>query len=292
MAKAHIVVDGSNLATEGRNSPSFKQLNEAVEQFRSDHKRDVVTVVVDATFGHRIANSEKKAFEAAVESGEIVTPPAGAIGRGDAFILQIADRVGATVLSNDSFQEFHGTYIWLFEEGRLVGGKPVPHVGWVFVDRSPVRGSVSRRSVKDSEPEPKPEPAPRVRRRTRRAVDPANVGDAFDALVANHPPGSELPGVVEQFSSHGAYVMAADVRCYVPTTLLGDPQPRSAKDVLNRGETYDFVVHTIDTEKRNVDLAMAMVKPKKRARTKKAPVKKKAAAKKSQPRKKTAAKKS
>ncbi len=37
------------------------------------------------------------------------------------------------MLSNDSFQEFHGDYDWLFDEGRLIGGKPVPHVGWVFV---------------------------------------------------------------------------------------------------------------------------------------------------------------
>ena len=70
----------------------------------------------------------------------MVTPPAGAIGRGDAFVLQIADKVGADVFSNDSFQEFHGEYAWLFDEGRLIGGKPVPNVGWVFVFRAPVRG--------------------------------------------------------------------------------------------------------------------------------------------------------
>ena len=50
----------------------------------------------------------------------------GAIGRGDAFVLQIADKADAMVLSNDSFQEFHGEYAWLFDEGRLIGGKPVP----------------------------------------------------------------------------------------------------------------------------------------------------------------------
>ena len=45
-------------------------------------------------------------------------PSGGAIGRGDAFVLTIADRAGASVLSNDSFQEFHGDYEWLFDEGR------------------------------------------------------------------------------------------------------------------------------------------------------------------------------
>ena len=40
-----------------------------------------VTVVVDATFAHRIAKKERKAFDAAVDAGEIIVPPAGAIGR-------------------------------------------------------------------------------------------------------------------------------------------------------------------------------------------------------------------
>ena len=78
----------------------------------------------------------------------MITPPAGAIGRGDAFILEVARRADAVVLSNDSFQEFHGAHPWLFEEGRLFGGKPIPHVGWVFVPRAPVRGATSRRAVR------------------------------------------------------------------------------------------------------------------------------------------------
>ena len=86
-------------------------------------------------------------FDEAVANNELVAPPAGAIVRGDAFVLAVANRVNAVVLSNDSFQEFHGTYAWLFDEGRLVGGKPVPHVGWVFL---PVRGAVSRSAVKQS----------------------------------------------------------------------------------------------------------------------------------------------
>ena len=104
-------------------------------------------------------------------AGEIITPPAGAIGRGDAFMLQIADRADADVLSNDSFQEFHGQYDWLFDQGRLVGGKPVPHVGWVFMDRSPVRGPISRRSV-SAPRRPRPS-APRRR--------PARAAKAADA---------------------------------------------------------------------------------------------------------------
>ena len=145
MTMTHVVVDGSNIATEGRTAPSLAQLDEAVRSFLSEYGEDLkLTVVVDATFGHRISPDEKDAFDAGIVNGELVTPPAGAIGRGDAFVLQIADKTGATIFSNDSFQEFHGNYEWLFEEGRLIGGKPVPAVGWVFVMRTPVRGPTSR----------------------------------------------------------------------------------------------------------------------------------------------------
>src|SRR5436305_4844873 len=157
----HVVVDGSNIATEGRAMPSLKQLNDAVMAYIEEHPDDVVTVVVDATFGHRIDPREVPEFDAAVENNELVSPPAGAIGRGDAFVLTIANKAAATILSNDSFQEFHGEYPWLFDEGRLIGGKPVPGIGWIFTPRTPVRGPKSRESVKEAKRKKKadaPEP--------------------------------------------------------------------------------------------------------------------------------------
>ena len=155
-------------------------------------------------------------------------PPAGVIGRGDAFLLQIADRADAVVLSNDSFQEFHGQYGWLFDQGRLVGGKPVPHVGWVFMERSPVRGPLSRKAIADAKKASKASAAPekpsakkakasaegagskagggrtagpgrslrRLRRPSRRRADPA-VGAGDVAAAANpsrrRPPGRPRP---------------------------------------------------------------------------------------------------
>jgi hypothetical protein len=144
MAPSYVVVDGSNIATEGRSVPSLAQLDDAVRQFQAEFPGKEVIVVVDATFGHRIDPSERKAFDEAVAHAELVSPPAGAVGRGDAFLLRIAERVGAQVLSNDSFQEFHAEHPWLFDEDRLIGGKPVPGVGWIFTPRSPVRGVRSR----------------------------------------------------------------------------------------------------------------------------------------------------
>src|SRR5579872_4979721 len=144
----HVVVDGSNLATEGRTVPSLAQLDEAVRAYLAEDPSAEVVVVVDASFSHRIEEAERARLEEAELHGELVTPPAGAIGRGDAFVLRIAERVGGQVLSNDSFQEFHNEYPWLFDEGRLIGGKPVPGVVWIFTARIPVRGAKSPRPVK------------------------------------------------------------------------------------------------------------------------------------------------
>ena len=143
-----VVVDGSNLATEGRTIPNLQQLDAAVRAFLEEHPGADVIVVVDASFEHRVATSERNHFKEAEAAGEIVTPPAGAIGRGDAFILKIADRIDAVVLSNDSFQEFHDEYPWLFDVGRLIGGKPVRGVGWIFTERLPVRGIKAARASK------------------------------------------------------------------------------------------------------------------------------------------------
>ena len=150
MSIEHIVVDGSNIATEGRSLPSLKQLEEAVTELRRDHPDAEITVIVDATFAHRIDPAELPHFEEAVLRGEYVHPPAGAIGRGDAFLLRVAEKVDGTVLSNDSFQEFHGEHPWLFERGRLLGGTPVPGIGWIFSPRQPVRGPRSRQAVRET----------------------------------------------------------------------------------------------------------------------------------------------
>ena len=146
----HVVVDGSNLATEGRSSPSLEQLDEAVRAYASEDPDANIIVVVDATFEHRVSDAEREEVRKAMLNGEVISPPAGAIGRGDAFVLRIAERTGATVLSNDSFQEFHGEHPWLFDDGRLIGGKPVPGVGWIFTPRIPIRGPKSRAATAEA----------------------------------------------------------------------------------------------------------------------------------------------
>jgi hypothetical protein len=141
-------------------------------------------------------------------------------------------------------------------------------------------------------------------------VQPYNDALPFIEFVSAHPVGSTVSGEVERFASHGAYVMAEGARCYLPLKHLGDPPPRSAREVLSFGEIYQFVVHGFDTPRRGVDLTMPgvvpsgaasvpvpdqlteeeRVAPAKKAAAKKTAAKKKAVAKKA-PAKKTAAKK-
>ncbi len=284
----HVVVDGSNIGTEGRSAPSLKQLNEAVLAFMNEFPESKVTVVVDASFGHRIDKKEVVEFDAAVDNNELVTPPAGAIGRGDAFVLAIADKVKASILSNDSYQEFHGQYPWLFEQGRLLGGKPVPHVGWIFVERTPVRGEKSKRAMRahDSSkrgavaapkkaskeasapmPVPKaPPPGARVQpakpkpaaATTSPSGDSRAVNDVlpFLAFVEKHPVGSKVKCLVDSYSAHGAYVSVDGIKAYAPLRLLGSPQPRSARDALKLGQVVQLVIAGYTPSRRSVEVGV------------------------------------
>lgn len=316
----HVVVDGSNIATEGRSKPSLKQLNEAVMAFMAENPKDTITVIVDATFGHRIERKEVAEFDEAIANNELVAPPAGTVGRGDAFVLMIAQKVGASILSNDSYQEFHGQYPWLFHEGRLIGGKPVPHVGWVFVNRTPVRGEKSRRASagkalpKVSAEAMKPMPVPKApppgvtlgkKKHTKtpsaaspagakhavkepakaapaRTATPKTVNDVIPFLhfLEKHPIGSSVKGVVQSYSSHGAYVQIGDVLGYVPLRLMGDPPPRAARDVMSLGDQVSLEVVSVVASRRSIDLKPSVKRvsegktPEKKTPEKKVPEKK------------------
>ena len=283
----HVVVDGSNIATEGRDRPSLRQLNEAVLAFMTEHPESLITVVVDATFGHRIDQKEVAEFDEAVSNNELVAPPAGAIGRGDGFVLSIANKVGAVILTNDSYQEFHAEYPWLFDEGRLIGGKPVPHIGWVFVKRLPVRGPTSRKVTAEAKrkerPTAEPKPAKRAPKTSVEASQPMPVPTApppnatlpprasqvnellpFLSFVEAHPIGATVEAVVDHYSSHGAYVRLGEIMGYVPLRLMADPAPRSAREFMKVGDTVSLIVERFIPEKRSLDLAvpgMATVAP-------------------------------
>ena len=294
----HIIVDGSNIATEGRTEPSLAQLDEAVQALMEEYKGSKISVIVDATFGHRIAKKERAEFETAIANNELVAPPAGAVGRGDAFILAIADKANASILSNDSYQEFHGKYKWLFDEGRLIGGKPVPLVGWVFVERLPVRGPTSRRSVRTgkvvkkdppmaspeaSKPMPIPKSPPPNARGARpqkeaqprksatpmKAAQPQKAAKApvamanelvpFLEFVEKHPAGTKVKAVVHSYAANGVTVRIGDIAGYVPLRNMANPMPRSARDVFKIGDAVTLMVSGYTPARRSVDLGVPEV---------------------------------
>jgi hypothetical protein len=267
------------LATEGRTSPSLKQLHEAVLSFMNEYPDTKVTVVVDATFGHRIDKREVAEFNDAIDNNELVSPPAGAVGRGDGFVLTIAKKIGATVVSNDSYQEFHQDHPWLFDGGRLMGGKPVPLVGWVFIDRLPVRPSAAKSVKKASREANRPMPIPRtpppnikLAAKTKATATSATAAPAASArtkpttavndltpfleFVEKYKIGSKVKGVVETYSAHGVYVRIGNVLGYLPLRLMANPAPRSARDFVKIGQQVSLVVSSFTASRRSIDVGI------------------------------------
>ena len=273
---SHVVVDGSNLATEGRTEPSLRQLNEAVLAFMKEFPGTKVTVVVDATFGHRIDRRERAEFDEAINNNELVAPPAGAVGRGDGFVLTIADKVKASVLSNDSYQEFHDQYKWLFDEGRLIGGKPVPNVGWVFIRRLPVRKQAGRESsatlrrAKSARTSMRPMPVPKspppkasvAKLNTQKVIaqksQPPKLNELtpFLNFVEKNPIGTKVKGAVDSYASHGVYVKIGEVSGYLPMRMMANPIPRSAREHVKLGAVLSLVVVGYTPSRRSVELAV------------------------------------
>ena len=58
------------------------------------------------------------------------------------------------------------------------------------------------------------------------------------------------------YSSHGFYVEAGGARCYVPLHGLAEPMPRSAKEVVRKGNSYNWIVTAFDSTRRGIELAL------------------------------------
>jgi hypothetical protein len=299
------VVDGSNLATEGRTLPSLRQLDEAVRAYSEEDPGALITVVVDASFEHRIDEAEREALREAMLNGEVVSPPAGAIGRGDAFVLRIAERTGAVVLSNDSFQEFHGEHPWLFADGRLIGGKPVPGVGWIFTPRLPIRGAKSRAATSGPRARKDPESAPAKAAELARAAKKADRRGAKRAaprvdtswpLTPSTPPpvvrAARTPaGVDTALSSAISEAVAEALAPPAPADEGKAPAKKKAAAKKATAATKATTAKKAAAKKGNKKAAAKGAAGTKKAAAKKATPEKSGAAKKAAPEKKAAPKK-
>ena len=90
----------------------------------------------------------------------------------------------------------------------------------------------------------------------RKSSEPINSPGDFLGFVTNHHLGTVVDATVTDFSSHGAYVDVDGARCYIALKSMGDPAPRSAREVLSVGEVRTFIVQGFDTPRRGIDLAL------------------------------------
>jgi hypothetical protein len=79
---------------------------------------------------------------------------------------------------------------------------------------------------------------------------------SFLTFVEHHRPGSSVNAIVENYSSHGAYVRIGEVKGYVPLSLMADPAPRSAREFMKIGESITLVVESFAPTRRSIDLAI------------------------------------
>ena len=86
--------------------------------------------------------------------------------------------------------------------------------------------------------------------------EPLNEPFSFITFIAANQLGDEVEGTVEEFSSHGAFISVDGARCYLPLSAMGDVPPRSAREVLRKGEKRVFVVQAFDAMRRGIELAM------------------------------------
>ena len=107
----------------------------------------------------------------------------------------------------------------------------------------------------------RPAPEPDLVAPPPKAGAPVNDLLPFLDFVERHPVGSSVNGVVESYSSHGAYVGIGDLRGYVPLRLMGDPPPRSAREAMKIGDAVTLVVTSFAPARRSVDLAVPHVAP-------------------------------
>ena len=97
-----------------------------------------------------------------------------------------------------------------------------------------------------------------ARARTTDKAEPEAVNEpaSFLQFVIDHRLGTEVEGTVDAFASHGAFVNVDGVRCYVPLSAMGNPQPTRARDVLTKDETRTFVVQAVDAPRRGIELGL------------------------------------
>ncbi len=105
-----VVIDGSNVAYEEQSDdskPKIENLHLAIAAMRRQY--DDVVAIVDAALRHHIDRPQE--LEEMLKRQNVRQAPADTAA--DYFVLQIADQLGADVLSNDTFRQYHKQWPWI-----------------------------------------------------------------------------------------------------------------------------------------------------------------------------------
>jgi Zc3h12a-like Ribonuclease domain. len=124
-----VVVDASNVAHHVKNANGQPQMSNILAAVRAlEESEDEFVIIADASLRHDI--DDKETYLKLLESENVEEVPAG--NDADHFILDIATREKAKILSNDKFRDYAAEFRniasmripFVIEKGRLTFGKP------------------------------------------------------------------------------------------------------------------------------------------------------------------------
>ncbi len=124
-----VVVDASNVAHHVKNENSEPQITNILAAVKAlEESGDEFVIIADASLRHDI--DDKVKFEKLLESDNVEEVPAG--NDADHFILDIATREKAKILSNDKFRDYAAEFRnvssmripFTISENRLTFGRP------------------------------------------------------------------------------------------------------------------------------------------------------------------------
>ena len=158
----HVVVDGSEPGHRGRTLPSSAAAGRGGAR-ASAARPDASSSWSSTPPSSTASPKERDAVRAGHAQRRGHLAAAGAIGAATPSCCASRSGPAPSSSRNDSFQEFHGEHPWLFDDGRLIGGKPVPESVGSSRPRFPIRGPKSRAATAEA----KSEEGPRVCRPRR-----------------------------------------------------------------------------------------------------------------------------
>ncbi|MFV2013984.1 MAG: hypothetical protein ACC656_01015, partial [Candidatus Heimdallarchaeota archaeon] len=108
-----IVIDGSNIAWEQKNSRQKPMINNIIRAYKSLKENGFTKIVIIADAALRYQIDDRDELDRLVKSGFIKLVPAKV--NADSFILRFSAENGYLILSNDLYKEFRDTYSWIDE---------------------------------------------------------------------------------------------------------------------------------------------------------------------------------